>query len=292
MLEHGHVVLVVVGDEHERGAGDQRDVADQLRGNADAEIVHVGKALARREARAAVDHDGAEGERARQCHQRHGHVAGPDHGQDGRGDQHLDESADALHQERVFEMPARLAWVASATKRASREGSPRVPSTTPVSRTRSLAPLPASSSRVTMAARPPRVRVGARALVQGEGGVARPVQRDRLHEHLDGAPAGEPDLPGLLVAQIQLEQPRAIRAQHIGGLLDHLGVHAAADGDGAQDAAPVAHQHLGAFLARRGAARVDQGGQGDLPLGPAELVEVVEELGLAHRRFSARRSLR
>jgi hypothetical protein len=55
----------------------------------------------------------------------------------------------------VFEVPALLAWVASATKRVSSAAFPKVPSTTPVSRTRSLAPLPASSSRVTMAARPP-----------------------------------------------------------------------------------------------------------------------------------------
>src|SRR6202022_763702 len=51
----------------------------------------------------------------------------------------------------------------------------------------------------------PGLGVGARTLVEGERRVVGPAERHRLHEDLDRPPAGEPDLPRLLVAQVQLE---------------------------------------------------------------------------------------
>jgi hypothetical protein len=98
---------------------------------------------------------------------------------------------------------------------------------------------------------PALVVVGAHELEQIGG--------QRLDEHLDRATAREADLPRFLVTQIELEEPRAIRVEHVLGLLDHLRVNAAADGDGAEHGSAFADQHLRAFFARRGAARVDQG---------------------------------
>src|SRR5262249_40881836 len=96
---------------------------------------------------------------------------------------------------------------------------------------------------------------------------------------LDGAAAGETDLPGLLVTQVELEQARLVGGDDGGRLLDHLGVDAAADGDGAEDAPSLPHEHLGAFLPGRGPARVHQGGQSHLASRVAQPVEMLEELG-------------
>jgi hypothetical protein len=99
----------------------------------------------------------------------------------------------------------------------------------------------------------------------------------RLDEHLDRAAARETDLPGFLVAQVELEEPRAIRVQHVLGLLDHLGVDATADRDGAEHGSALTDQHLGAFFARRGAARVHQGRDRDLARSPPKFVNLIEE---------------
>src|SRR4029450_10343704 len=132
----------------------------------------------------------------------------------------------------VREAPAAMAVRASATKRASRAASPRLPSTTSSARTSSVPP---------PAAAPAGARVRVDAIVESRRGVVAPVQRQRLHEHLDGAATGEADLPRFLVAEIQLEQTGPHAAQDVFGFLDDLRVHAAADGDGAPDVTALAH---------------------------------------------------
>ena len=99
-------------------------------------------------------------------------------------------------------------------------------------------------------------------LVEAGGRVVRAVERQGLDEDLDSAAAGEPDLPRLLVAEVQLEQARAHGAQDVFRFLDDLRIDAPADRHRADDVALLAHNHLGAFLAGRGAVGVDQGGHG------------------------------
>jgi hypothetical protein len=147
-----------------------------------------------------------------------------------------------------------------------------------------LAPVALQPGDDGRAATGARVRV--RAIVEARRGVVAVVQHQRLHEDLDGATTGEPDLPRLLVAEVQLEQSRAHAGQDVFGLLDDLRVDASADGDGAHDVAVFADDHLGPFLPRRGPARVDQGGHGDPALGPAQLVNVIE--GFRHATFIIR----
>src|SRR3972149_2421929 len=53
---------------------------------------------------------------------------------------------------------------------------------------------------------PPGRRMRPRALVEEERPIARAVQGHRLDEHLDGPAAGQPALPGPLIAQAELEQ--------------------------------------------------------------------------------------
>src|SRR5438552_128491 len=104
------------------------------------------------------------------------------------------------------------------------------------------------------------------------------LARERLDEHLDRAAARETDLPRVLVAQIELEEPGPHRREDVLGLLEDLGVHAAADRHGAQDRPAFTDDHLGAFLARRRAAGVHERRDGHLAGGTAQLVEVIEEL--------------
>src|SRR5439155_16106322 len=101
-------------------------------------------------------------------------------------------------------------------------------------------------------------------------------------EYLDRAPAGEPDLPRLLVAQVELEGPGPHRGEHVLGLLEDLGVHTAPDRHRTEDRAALADDHLGAFLARRRAAGVHEGGDGDLAGGATQFVELIEDLSHGH----------
>ena len=98
-----------------------------------------------------------------------------------------------------------------------------------------------------------------------------------LHEDLDAASTGQPDLPRLLVSEVELEQARLVGGQHGGCLFDHLGVHTTPDGDRAEDASTFPHQHLRAFLARGGAAGIDEGRDGDTPAGASQFINVIEQ---------------
>jgi hypothetical protein len=124
-------------------------------------------------------------------------------------------------------------------------------------------PVEASHDRAVATA----ARVLAHALVHTRADVGRAIERERLDEHLDRASARETDLPRVLVAQIHLEQTRAHRAENVFGFFDDLCVDAAADRDRAQHATALAHQHLGALLARSGAAGIHEGGDRDAPAG-------------------------
>ena len=274
MLEHGQVVLVVVRDEDERGGRHQRILADQLGRHPDLQLVHVGKPLLRREARPAVHHDGAVAEGPGQRRERHRHVAGAhDEQERGRGDD-LHEATYGLEEERLrtaarHRVP-RLGGEALVEERVAERALGR-----PVVEDQQLAAwrIETRDDGAVAAAS----RVLSHVLVHARAHVGRAVQRDRLDEHLDGAAAREADLPGVLVAEIHLEQPRPHGAQHVFRLLDHLRVDAAADGDGAEHASALAHQHLGALLARSGAASVDERGHGDAPAGASQFVNVIEE---------------
>src|SRR2546430_4801845 len=124
--------------------------------------------------------------------------------------------------------------------------------------------------------------VAARALVEPRGRVVAMVERERLDESLDRPAAGEPDLPRLLVAQVELEEPGPHRGEHVLGLLEDLGVDAAPDRHRTEDRAALADDHLGPFLARRRAAGVHEGGDGDLAGGATQFVELIEDLSHGH----------
>jgi len=137
----------------------------------------------------------------------------------------------------VRDLPASMASRASVAKTLIEEGVAERALLPAVSKSRSLAPLCGASRRVTITARRP-ARVDAGALVVGQRGVVLVVERHRLQKDLDGAAAGEADLPRLLVAQVQLEEPRGVLVQHVGRLLDDLRVHAAPIGHRAEHAPP------------------------------------------------------
>ena len=120
--------------------------------------------------------------------------------------------------------------------------------------------------------------VSAERLVVRQGRGVGPGQPHGLDEHLDGAAAGETDLPRLFISQVQLQELGGVVAEDAFGLLDHLGVHAAADGHRAQVPAAGPHQHLGPLLARGRAAGVDQRGQSHLFLCVFQFLQLLEEL--------------
>jgi hypothetical protein len=236
------------------------------------------EALAGREPRPAVDDDRPVAEHAGEIDHRHRDVAGADDEQQRGRREHLDECARAFGEERsrgterhrvarffdeslverrVAESPGGRAVVQQQDLRADRTVEPR-------------------DDR------------GPSALLGMSAHALQEVGRQRLDEHLDRAAARQPDLPGLLVAQIQLEEPGPVRVQHVLGLLDHLGVHAAADGDGTKHGSAFTDEHLGAFFARRGAARVHQGRDRDLARRPPKFVNLIEEF--RHRVLMIRRA--
>ena len=172
---------------------------DEVGGDADAQIVHVGEALAGREARPPVHHHRAVAERARQRDQRHRHVAGPDDGQDGGRRQHLHERAHPV-EERVLDLPPRAGRPRFLGDAPVQLGVAEGALHRPVVEHEPLRPVPLGVQPGHDGGPAARLGVGAGALVEGQGGVAGPVERHRLHEYLDGAAAGQPDLPGFLVA--------------------------------------------------------------------------------------------
>ena len=183
----------------------------------------------------------------------------------------------------VRETPVARAGCAAAGAAASRAGSPSDPSRCPSSSKRSLAPPPGASIRVRIAADPPaatccrtfrRARafpVGCRAVTEGH----------RLDEDLDGPPARETDLPGVLVPEIEGEQLRPGSLEHALGLGHHLGVHAAPDRHRAEDPTVLTDPHLRPLLARSGAVGADEGGERRPTFGPAEGLDLVEDLAHA-----------
>ena len=284
MAQHGQVILVVVSDEDQRRRRDERDLLDQLRRDADVELVHIREALAGGEARPAVDDDGAESHRPPEGRQRHGDMAGAHHQEDrGRGED-LDEDPHAFEEERPgsagLEREGRLGG-----KPAIEEGTAQRPLLGPGVQEQQLGPVLGRVEAGEDGGAPAALGMGARFLVEDQRRVG-VVQRHRLEEDLDGAAAGEADLPGLLIAQVQLEQSRRVPAEHVGRLLDDLGVHATADRDRAEDAPALAHDHLGALLPRRGPPRVHQRGHRHLGFLALELLDVLEEF--AHGFLSAR----
>src|SRR5262249_27090105 len=74
---------------------------------------------------------------------------------------------------------------------------------------------------------------------------------DALDENLDLAAAGEPDFPGLVVADPEIEEPRLAVSDHFERLIDHRTFDAAAR-DRADHRAFVVNRELGADRARRG----------------------------------------
>ncbi len=266
-----------MGDQHQRGGRNQRDFLNELRRHADLQGIHVGEALGCREARPSVDHDGAEAQLLGHHGERHRHVARPHDQHDGGRREDLREGAHVLQQEG-----------AGLAGRDGRPGLGREPLVEEGVAQRALAAARVQQEHLRPVVRriepgqdrgaPAPLGMGAGLLVERERRVVGPAEAQGLQEHLDGATAGEPDLPCLLVAQVQLQQPRRVRAQHVRRLLDDLRVHAAADGHRAEHAAALAHQHLGAFLPGRRAARVDERRDRDLGLALLEPVQIVEEL--------------
>ena len=278
VAQHREIVLVVVRHQHQRGGRDERDLLHQLGGHADPEIVHVREALLGGEARPAVHHDGAEAERLGQRGERHRHVAGPHHDEGGGRREDLREGAHVLEEQRP--RLARGHGLAGLRREALvEEGVAEGPLLPAVVEEQELGAMVWRIEAGHDHGPPALLGVDARPLVVDQRGVVGVVERHRLQENLDGAAAGEPDLPGLLIAQIQLEKPRGVLVEHVGRLLDDLGVHAAADGHRAEHTPALAHQHLRPFLPGRGTARIDEGGHRHLGLVPLELVQVLVELG-------------
>ena len=60
-------------------------------------------------------------------------------------------------------------------------------------------------------------------------------------------------------------------------LLDHICIHASADGHGAEDVPALADPHLRSLLTWGRAHSIDQGGEGDGPLEVTELFELLEK---------------
>jgi hypothetical protein len=277
VAQHRQVVLVVVGHQDQRGGRDQRHLRDQLGRHADPQVVHVGKALPGGEPRAAVHHDGAEAERLGHRGQRHRDVARPDHQERGGGREHLGEGAHVLEEQR-----ARLAGgqglAGLGLESLVEEGVAQRALPGAGVEEQQLGPVVRRIQARDDHRAAARLGVGARPVVEHHGGAAARAERDRLHEDLDRPPAGQPDLPGLLVAQVQLEQARRVLVQHVGGFLDDLRVHAPADGHRAEHAPALAHQHLRPLLAGRGAAGVDQRGHRHLGLALVQLIQMTRKL--------------
>ena len=266
-MEHRQIVLVVVRHQDERGRRHQRVLVDELRRDADAKLVDSRKALTGREPRPPVDHDGAIAEHLGELGERHRDVTGADHEEQGRRRENLDERAGVLEEERARgprrHRLARLAGEPLVQRRVAERARGRA--VVQDQDLRADRPIePGDDCRSPAAA-----RVGTHAL-QEVGG-------QRLDEHLDRPAARETDLPGFFVAEVQLEQPRLHRVQHVLGLLDDLRVHAPADGDGAEHGAALADEHLRAFFSRRRAPRVHERGDRDLARGASKFVNVIEE---------------
>ena len=269
-----------MGHQHQGRARDERDLAHEVRRDADPELVHVREALPRREARSPVHHHGAEPQRPPEAHERHGHVSAP-HDQEDRGRrENLHEGPHSLEEKRARAAGAeRLQGLGGEA--AVEEGlAQRSLQHARVEHEQLGAVIgrlePGEDGRP-----PPGRRMRPRALVEEERPIARAVEGHRLDEHLDGPAAGQPDLPGLLIAQVELEQAGQVLPEHLGRLLDDLGVHAAADGDRSEDPAALADQHLRAFFPGGRAAGVHERRQRDLALRLAEPLDVLEELAHA-----------
>ena len=142
----------------------------------------------------------------------------------------------------------RIAWSrASASRMAAITSAPSGSSPSlDAAVTRRCAPLPrcVASATGVFAAR----AASSRSSVSARNSV------DPLDEDLDPAAAGEPDLPGVLVADAELEQTRTAVRDRLQRFLDHRALDAAA-GDRADEAAVGVDRELTADGARRRAPR-------------------------------------
>ena len=164
-----------------------------------------------------------------------------------------------------------MAAVAASTRAASACGSPSEPSSVPSAWTTSgsgggavgpssEAPRPAPGEpggRMDTMARP------ARTVAQRDrGGLQRRRRDGRLHQHVDGATAGEAHVPGLRIADAEAHDPLLAsggRGLHVlGG-----GAFHAATTDRTGDAPIGRAQHGGALAPRRRAEGADDHGPGD-----------------------------
>src|SRR5262249_45702432 len=89
---------------------------------------------------------------------------------------------------------------------------------------------------------------------------------DALDKDLDLTAAGEADLPGLFIADPEIEQPRAPVLDRLQRLFDDRAFDTAAR-HRADKVAAVRHRQLGAGRARRRAPGFDHGRQGDALAG-------------------------
>ncbi len=98
-------------------------------------------------------------------------------------------------------------------------------------------------------------------LLDGAGDAVDDVALGQVDEDVDGAPAGEPDLEGLLVGDPVRAQARRLALEDGAGLVVDGGLDTAAR-DGADDLPPFRHGQHGAGLARRRPLRLDDRGHG------------------------------
>ena len=232
------VELHVVRQDGDRVVRAEADLVGDLVRPADDQAVDVGEALGRREGLAAVDDDRLEAELAGQPDERASDLHAADDrraaGRTGKTSMNSERPSISV----VRDRPRRSASVAALDElgvrlgraRASRSGSRRRVTTSSAS---GGAPTPGScgpnvaggespgSGVMTAEPWPPRPD---RAASRGDHG----RRRDRLHEHVDRAAAGETDVPRLLVADPVADDPRVAGGAGTLDLLRRGALHAAA----------------------------------------------------------------
>jgi hypothetical protein len=215
----------------------------------DDHLLGVREARVGRERGARIDHVGPPVGRPREAAQRRCDVDGPEQDQARRGRDHVHEhrapAGGSLRPQQLAGDPRALVVELRRPERARAD---------PAGRDEQLRARSGSLEHRDLGGAPTASRD---LLERGGRGVA-----VGLHPHVDLATARQPDVPGLVIGDAELQQTRWLAGQHPLGHLDDGALHAAA-GHRPRDLAGLADRHLRARRARRRAAHGDHGRQRD-----------------------------
>ena len=98
-----------------------------------------------------------------------------------------------------------------------------------------------------------------------------------LNEDLNCPRTREPEFPGILIPEGQLNEARRLVGQHRFRLLDHVRIHAPTNGHRTEDVPALADPHVRPLLAWGRAHGMYQGRESDTPIAVTQLFELLEE---------------